>query len=149
MIPLAKLFLKADENQIRNLIDHYNFNCIDYVKQKRRYAMKYGDNWCAMFVSVLADLKGYNGSEFPFEVSVLEMIDIASYRHQWVTGTDGIRRGDLIVYNWNGDFVPDHIGIVTMVLDGTINVIEGNINNTVGYRTIEKDSDLIMGYIER
>lgn len=148
MIELAKLFLKADKQQIKNLIEHYNGNCINYVKPARRYAMKYGDSWCGMFVSVMASLKGFSPSTFPYEVSVLEMVNIAVYRNQWRTGTQGIRRGDLIVYNWNGDFVPDHIGIVTGVLNDSINVIEGNKNNTVDYRTIEKDSDLILGYIE-
>lgn len=148
MILLGKLFLKADKQQIRNLIEHYNMHCLDYVKPTRRYAMRDGDSWCAMFVSVLASLSGLQVSHFPYEVSVLEMVKIAVYRNQWRRGTEGIRKGDLIIYNWNNDSVPDHVGVVTSVIDGTINVLEGNKNNTVGYRAIAKNSKFITGYIE-
>jgi len=148
MIILGKLFLKADKQQIRNLIEHYNMYCLDNVKQSRRYAMKEGDSWCAMFVSVLASLSGYKPSHFPYEVSVLEMVKIAVYRNQWRRGVEGIRQGDLIVYNWNDDSLPDHVGVVASVVNGEINVLEGNKNGTVGYRTVDKGSKYIVGYIE-
>lgn len=148
MNKLAKLFFKADVQQIVNLIRYYNVNCVDFVKKERRYCMEYGDNWCAMFVSVLADIKGFKVKRFPYEVSVFEMVKIASEQGDWKLGVNGIRVGDLIVYDWSQNGVPNHVGIVDAIEGGTLVAIEGNKGNTVGYRSIDVNSRVIMGYIK-
>ncbi len=43
---------------------------------------------------------------------------------QWVTG--GYRPGDIVIYDWGGDTVPDHCGIVEYVDGPVLTAIEGN-----------------------
>jgi hypothetical protein len=62
------------------------------------------------------------------------------------------KRGDIIFYDWqdngNGDNGggSDHVGIVTEVNGGNITVIEGNISDKVGYRTLKVNGNFIRGY---
>jgi hypothetical protein len=56
------------------------------------------------------------------------------------------------MYDWNDNGVgdntgaPDHVGIVVSVSGKTIRVIEGNINNSVGYRNIAVNGKYIRGF---
>jgi nucleoid-associated protein YgaU len=60
--------------------------------------------------------------------------------------------GDAIFYDWedkgSGDNTgaPNHIGIVVSVTGSNIKVIEGNMDNKVGYRTININGRYIRGY---
>ena len=55
--------------------------------------------------------------------------------------------GEIIFFDWNGDMVPDHVGIVEKVDGGVIYTIEGN---SAGDRCWEKryvvGNSLILGY---
>lgn len=48
---------------------------------------------------------------------------------KWVEGD--YRPGDLLLYDWNGDMVADHIGICTMWNSEYAYAIEGNVNDRV------------------
>lgn len=145
MIDIAKLFFKCENNVLQNLMDYYNLHCFDLVKPERKYRIKYGDNWCAMFVSVVAHISGK--TDFPFEVSVLEQTKLASDSGSFYVDKSKIKPNDLVVFNWNGDFVPDHIGIIESFDGDTIVTIEGNKSNSVNNRTLSKNSGYIMGFI--
>ena len=60
---------------------------------------------------------------------------------------------DIILYDWQDNGIgdntgsSDHVGIVVSVSGNTIKVIEGNIRDTVGYRTITVNAQYIRGYI--
>lgn len=127
------------------LIEYYNTFCVSLVKPSRRYSMKPTDNWCAMFVSVVARMLGYTGDLFPFEVSVLEQVKLAKQRGQYTTDPTEVKPNDLVIYNWNGDYVPDHVGIVDSISCDTLQVIEGNYQNTVGTRTVTLPSKHVQG----
>jgi len=146
MIRTAKLFLRCDKNIVNNLRAYYNDNCYQYVKPERKYRIKYNDEWCAMFVSVVAHLNGYRDN-FPYEVSVNEQVKIAKANGTFTCDVKKVRQGDLIVFNWNDDFVPDHIGFVDSVGD-VIKTVERNKDDTVGVRTLKKTSKYIYGYIK-
>lgn len=146
MIKLAELFVRCERNVLKNLMDYYNSNCFNYVKPSRKYKIQYGDNWCAMFVSVIAHMKGKSCNEFPYEVSVLEQVKISKNLNTYFTDVSQAKCGDLIVFNWNGDYVDDHIGIIKTIAD-KITTIEGNKGGTVAYRSIALHSPLISGFI--
>lgn len=61
--------------------------------------------------------------------------------------------GDVILYDWDDNGVgdctgwSDHVGIVVSVSGSTIKVIEGNKNDSVGYRNIAVNSRYIRGFI--
>jgi hypothetical protein len=82
------------------------------------------------------------------------MIDLAKKMSIWVENDAYIPKiGDILMYDWqdngSGDNTgsSDHVGIVVSVSNGKIKVIEGNMNDAVGYRTISVNGKYIRGYI--
>ena len=125
-----------------NLVKYYNQNCINLVPKNRKYQMKLTDEWCAMFCSVIAHQTGIK--EFPYEVSVYYMWQRAK---QLGLITDEPKQNYLVIYDWNNDGTLNHVGIVNQVVGNKINVIEGNYDRCVKYRTIDVNSNVIHGYI--
>ena len=140
--------LNANLNDKYRIIDYYNKHCVHFVKDARKYYVQYNDNWCATFTSVVAHKCGITRLSFPYECGVQEQVKIAQARGTWFTDVSKVKQGDLIIYDWqqNGAWA-DHVGFVIEVTDGTIKAIEGNIRNTVGYRTLPQNSKSIMGFI--
>jgi hypothetical protein len=56
--------------------------------------------------------------------------------------------GDIVYYDWNGDRVVDHVGLVESYNSSTGNIttIEGNYSDQVKRRTINYKSSSIFGY---
>jgi hypothetical protein len=97
-------------------------------KYGRWYGMNY-QPWCAMFVTWCYEqigdhpsfAKGKNYSYCPYVVS-----DARAGRNGLTTTDDPIP-GDLVVYDWHGDTVYDHIGFFEKWLGGgEFQAIEGN-----------------------
>lgn len=125
-----------------------------------RYKMTKNDHWCATTVSaafIANGMAGKPGSGSLFECvecSCGYMIDMAKTQGIWVESDAYIPKvGDIILYDWgdtgNGDNTgwPDHVGIVITAGDSSFKVIEGNMNNTVGYRTMSVNGRYIRGFI--
>lgn len=125
-----------------------------------RYKMTTADAWCAAATSaafIACGQAGAAGSGKAFqcvECSCQNMITKAKAQGIWVENDAYVpKTGDVILYDWQdsgvGDNtgVPDHVGIVVSVSGSTIRVIEGNISNTVGYRTLTVNGKNIRGYI--
>lgn len=147
LIKEAAQYAGMTEPGIKIFRDYYNANAVQFVKKSRQYKMQAGDNWCAMFVSCIWLMAGNKGKDFPIEVSVGEMCKLAEAKGMFTTDKDMVREGDLIVFNWNGDSWPDHIGFVYSIDGGTITTLEGNYHNTVKRRVIRADSKHIFGFI--
>lgn len=147
LIEIAETFLGATPSKKHALIDYYNEHCISLVKPARKYKMKYDDEWCAMFTSVVAYLAGNSRSEFPYEVSVYQQCLIAKERGQYLKGAGEAAIGDLIVYDWLGNGGYDHVGLVANVSPDTIKALEGNKGDTVAYRTVNRHSRVIKAII--
>ena len=147
MIITAQKYLGANLTVKKQIIDYYNQNCIQYVKPSRKYKVKYSDNWCATFTSVIAKMNGLSISDFPYECGVQEQVKIAIEKGTFYKDTDLIKRNDLIIYDWDSNGWADHVGFVMEVKDGYIKVIEGNIKDTVGYRNVSIKSKSIKGFI--
>ena len=55
--------------------------------------------------------------------------------------------GEIIFFDWNGDMVPDHVGIVEKVDGGVIYTIEGNsAGDRCRGNRYAMGNDLIYGY---
>lgn len=130
------------------IMDYYNENCYQLVKRSRRYKIKYNDNWCACFTSVMAHKAGLTAEQFPYEVSVGEQVKIARERGTFTQNVNLANEGDLIIFNWNGGAWPNHVGFVKGINNGVITSIEGNHNKTVGYRNLALNSPFIVGFIK-
>lgn len=148
LIETATDFLNANLPTKYRIIDYYNQHCIDLVKKERKYKVQYSDNWCATFTSVIAHKCGLTKEQFPYECGVMEQVKIAKANKTFTTDVKEVETGDLIIYDWNTDKWSDHVGFVIKVNADNIHVIEGNIKNTVGYRTIPKTSKAIQGFIK-
>ena len=146
IIRIAGSYIGITSDVKNHLVDVYNDNCIELIKPSRKYEMKYTDNWCAMFLSVCASMVGCK--DFPYEVSVLQMVKLAVSRGSIYQDYNLAEVGDLIVYNWDGNGVVDHVGIIYSVNVDTIVVLEGNYKSTVGLRTVNKDYKLIECFIK-
>jgi hypothetical protein len=147
LIEIAETFLGATPSQKHALIDYYNENCISLVKPSRKYKMKYNDEWCAMFTSVVAHMAGDSRHAFPYEVSVYQQCLLAKDRGQYLKGAGEAAIGDLIVYDWLGNGGYDHVGFVANVSPNTIKALEGNKGDTVAYRNVNRHSRVIKAII--
>lgn len=78
--------------------------------------------YCADFVSWVSRRAGLSMNN-PYCPSVVNELK----RNGGWKGTSNPQPGDLVLFDWDGDRVADHIGIVEQVnADGTIGTIEGN-----------------------
>lgn len=116
------------------------------------YKLKYTDAWCAGFVSAVAQSLGLTSVIYP-ECSCDRMIALYKKYNKWVENDSYTPSpGDIIFYDWQdtgvGDNVgsSDHVGIVESVVNNQITVIEGNISDKVGRRTIAVNGKYIRGY---
>jgi hypothetical protein len=147
MFKTAQKYLGADKTTKHALMDIYNRKCYPYVASNRKYRIQYNDNWCAMFTTVIANAVGLTAEQFPYEVSVGFQVKWAKANNRFFTDVAQVTPNDLIIYDWQGDGVLDHVGIVGEVKQGNIYIIEGNIRDTVGYRTVSVKSKSIVGFI--
>ena len=139
---------EADRSH-RDIVDIYN----GFQPLARGYKVTYTDAWCATFVSAVAIWSGYTDI-IPRECSCGKMIELFQILRRWVESDAYVPEpGDVIFYDWQDSGAgentawPDHVGIVAEVsADGTISVIEGNMNDAVGYRTIKVNGRYIRGY---
>ena len=125
-----------------------------------RYKMTTRDAWCATAVSaafIATRLAGKPGSgavcEF-VECSCAAMVTKAKKQGIWVENDKyAPKAGDVVLYDWQdsgkGDNKgnPDHVGIVCVAGTRSFKVIEGNKNDSVGYRTMDIGGKYIRGFI--
>ena len=147
-IAVSHLGQKESDGTHRSIIDRYNAQKV----LPRGYRVQYTDAWCATFVSSVAIEAGFE-KIMPTECSCPQMIALYKSIGRWVENDAyAPKPGDIIMYDWqdsgSGDNngTPDHVGIVVSSSDSGMKIIEGNINNAVGYRSIPVNSRYIRGY---
>lgn len=110
----------------------------------RWYGYGYRIEWCACFVSWCADQCGYIQKDIvPKYKWCLDAKAWFEARGEWITDTANYRpkSGDIIFYDWNGNGVIDHTGIVVGTdATGRIHTIEGNVNDVC-----RNDRELYVG----
>jgi len=101
--------------------------------------------WCAAFIWDVFRMAGHSDLFLNGEKSAFcPYIEGWAKQHsRWVT--DGYVRGDLLLYDWDGDAVPDHIGFC-LTWNGDSGVaIEGNCSDAV-MRMTRRKSQVIGAY---
>ncbi len=94
------------------------------------YGYPYRVEWCAIFVSWCADQCGYlNAGVLPKMMGVRPYVDWFRERGQWQGRDYEPSPGDIIFYDWEGDGLADHIGIVEKVENSTVYSVEGNADD--------------------
>lgn len=93
--------------------------------------------WCMVFVQWCC---AQVGVELPVRTaSCTALMNAAKKAGMWVTSD--YRPGDIAIYDWGGDKVPDHCGIITQVLSNGYLCIEGNTsasNDSNGGEVMER-----------
>lgn len=115
----------------------------DYKKYCQNFGYTYRIEWCAVFVCYCLNKCGVNQVYSPSCNTLINKLSDKFYTDR------NFKTGDLIFYNWDGDKLADHIGIVTDINGNMLEVVEGNMheypNDIVGLRYIDKNSSLIFG----
>lgn len=139
---------KEADGSHRQIVDIYN----GHKPLARGYAVKYTDAWCATFVSAMAIKCGLTDI-IPTECGCGQMIQLFQKLGAWQENDAHTPQpGDVIFYDWDdsgaGDNTgwPDHVGIVESVSGSTMKVIEGNMSDAVGRRTMQVNGRYIRGY---
>lgn len=82
--------------------------------------------WCMVFVQWCC---AQVGVELPTRTaSCTALMNAAKKAGMWVTSD--YRPGDIAIYDWGGDKVPDHCGIITQALPNGYLCIEGNTSTS-------------------
>lgn len=105
------------------------------TKYGRWYAEKTGSSYygtsgvpyCAMFVSWVMDKAGALCAGIPG--AYCPWIRTAAVKANSVVLPANARKGDLVLFDWEGDGVCDHVGFVENNSGGVLHTIEGNTNN--------------------
>ena len=148
MINTARQYLGINEFQKQKLMDYYNNAVYPLIDKDRKYKIKYSDDWCAMFCSVIAHKIGRTKDNFPFEVSVFYMTRNAKRMGIFTTDLNKAQVNDLVVYDWKADGTLNHVGILHEIGKDYIKVLEGNYSNTVKVRTVKMPNSEVYGYIK-
>lgn len=104
--------------------------------------------WCACFVSWCANECGYiDAGVIPKFAGCVLGSQWFMERGQWADGSIEPTVGAIIFFDWEGDGITDHVGIVEKCENGIVYTIEGNsIGDSCRQRTYSVGSSVIYGY---
>ena len=133
-----------------NYIVTENGSTKGYTRYGAWYGVPYGD-WCAMFVSFCLDYAGVEG--VPLDCYCPTWIESFRAIDSYYSEADFIpASGDVIFFDWDGDNISDHVGLVSEFIPATehssaqVKTIEGNSADRVQYVTYDWSDSRIMGY---
>ena len=108
------------------------------------YPLKETDDWCAAFVTVMADLS--NCSKYiGRECGVHRFAQIFRKKGIWI-GLEKPKPGDIVIFDWQKNAWMDHIGIVEKLSANKVTVIEGNTSKRVARRVYNWNDWRVAGY---
>lgn len=145
-VEMCKSYIGSAEGSAKHheIIDTYN----TISPLPVGYKLQYDDEWCAGYVSAMAQLCGFTSFILP-ECSCTRMCALYDAVGGKKPSSYSPKAGDLIIYDWDpsGNNGPEHVGVVT-ANDGTnITVLEGNKSNTVEYRYITTSYEYIYCFL--
>jgi len=150
VVSIAKSYLgcKESDGSHKKIIDIYN----SVTPLPSSYKVTYSDAWCATYVTAIGIKSGLSDIILK-ECSCQRMIALYKKAGRWIENdTYTPQKGDIIFYDWDDNGVgdntghSDHVGIVVEVNGTSLKIIEGNMDNAVGYRNIKVNGKYIRGY---
>lgn len=103
--------------------------------------------WCACFVSWCGDQCGYiESGAMPKHSYCPTGVEWFRSRGQWQDRNSIPAPGTIIYFDWGGDGVADHVGIVESCDGSTVYTIEGNANNACKHLSYAVGDRRILGY---
>ncbi len=111
------------------------------------YGFSQREEWCACFVSWCADQCGLiESGAVPKFASCPAGVEWFRSNGKWKDNGYSPAAGTIIFFDWNGDGVSDHVGIVEKCGNGRVYTVEGNSNDRVQKSIYIVGSNLILGY---
>lgn len=111
------------------------------------YGFSSREEWCACFVSWCAEQCGYiEGGFIPKFAGCISGANWFKERNQWQDRNYEPTAGDIIFFDWEGDGLTDHVGIVEKCENGVVYTVEGNSGDAVKQRQYTIGSSSIYGY---
>ena len=111
------------------------------------YGYNYRVEWCAIFVSWVADKCGYlDAGVLPKTAGVRPYVDWFKERGQWQGRDFEPTPGDIVFFDWESDGLADHVGIVEKVENGLVYTVEGNTGDRCAERRYTLGAVSIYGY---
>lgn len=113
----------------------------------RWYGFNSHVHWCACFTSYIAAECGcIQSGVCPKSALVDDWVSFYKKQHRWAGRNYIPHSGDFILFDWEGDGQPDHIGIVESCDGKTVYTIEGNSHDVCKRKSYARGSGLIYGY---
>ena len=136
--PTREAIVKAASKEVGN---------VGGEKFWRWYGFKSHVHWCACFTSYIAAECGcIKSGVCPKSALVDDWVSYYRKQHRWAGGNYIPHSGDFIIFDWEGDGQPDHIGIVESCDGKTVCTIEGNSRDVCRRKSYARGSGLIYGY---
>ncbi|EKK5271595.1 CHAP domain-containing protein [Enterococcus faecalis] len=112
-----------------------------------KYWRWYGFNsrveWCATFVSYVAEKANVKMERFAYCPTGINNFKT---NNQWQDRGVEPKSGAIVFFDWDGDGVSDHVGIVEKFENNTVHTIEGNSGDIIAKRNYEMNTPYILGY---
>ncbi len=103
--------------------------------------------WCACFVSWCGEQCGYiESGVIPKHSYCPTGVEWFRSRGQWQDRNSIPAPGAIIYFDWGGDGIADHVGIVESCDESTVYTIEGNANNACKQLSYTVGDQRILGY---
>ncbi len=103
--------------------------------------------WCGCFVSWCAAQCGLiESGAVPKFASCPSGVEWFKNNGKWKDNGCSPAAGTIIFFDWDGDGVSDHVGIVEKCENGRVHTVEGNSNDRVQQSIYIVGSNLILGY---
>lgn len=133
----------SDENNTKRTKIHEWYN----VKFGNPDPSKYAWDWCNGGITYWAFMSG-NEAAVTFGAGYAYTVAHANAfraKGQWTNGAAGIRRGDIVFFDWKKGAGIEHVGLALGdVVNGKVRTIEANTLNVVAHR--DRDVSLVAGY---
>lgn len=130
--------LKIAENEIGNT-NESSYLAITGTKE--------GDSWDSEFVSWVANKAGYvEAGIIPKFGTATEGVDWFKENNSFKTTEYTPKAGDIVFYDYDGDGVTDHTGIVTAFANNQVNTVEGGVSDVVRKSSYKLNDSKIVGF---
>lgn len=145
--PLGQLFYDPDTSQLIAEVAASQIGNVGGELYWSWYGFTEYVEWCACFVSWCANQCGYiDAGILPKFCGCTDGVQWFQSRGQWAGNTITPVSGMIIFFDWDGNGVPDHTGIVEKSENGYIYTIEGNAADSCRRRQYTVGNSQIYGF---
>ena len=144
--PLGQIFYDPDISQLIVEVAVSQIGNVGGETYWSWYGFTERVEWCACFVSWCANKCGYLDTFIPKFAGCSTGVQWFKARNQWADRTITPEPGMIIFFDWDGDGVPDHTGIVEKSENTCVYTIEGNTSDSCCRRQYTVGNSQVFGY---